>query len=78
MIKVLKFYSPTCAPCKVLEENLKEKGLESINVFENIELGAKYGIRKLPMLVFLRGEEEIHRVGGVISAQEFDNILNSL
>jgi thioredoxin 1 len=78
MIKVLKFYSPTCAPCKVLKENLKEKGVESINVFENIELGAKYGIRKIPMLVFLRGEEEIHRVGGVISAQEFDNILNSL
>ena len=78
MIKVLKFYSPKCTPCEALTKNLIDKGLESVNIFENIELGAKYGIRKVPMLVFLRGEEEIHRVGGVISAQEFDNILNSL
>ena len=37
MAKLLKFYSPLCGPCKVMDKNLKDSGVEyvNINIFED-------------------------------------------
>ena len=36
-MRVLKFFSPHCGPCRVMEQNLKEANIEyeSINVEED-------------------------------------------
>jgi glutaredoxin len=54
-MKIYKFYSPTCGPCKVLEKNLQESGIEyeSIDITkeENEELVTRYNITTVPMLI---------------------------
>ena len=70
MAKILKFYSPLCGPCKVLEQNLKDSGIEyvSINIFEdecidnlgNTEhLVEHYGVKALPTLIKIDDSGEV-------------------
>lgn len=62
MAKILKFYSPLCGPCRVLEQNLKDSGIEyvNINIFEDEcidnlgsadQLVEHYEIKSIPALV---------------------------
>lgn len=78
MIKVKKFYGDFCAPCKVLTKNLAGKDLEEVNIEENIELASEYRVRQIPTLLFFKDEELVHRKVGVITGEEYDEILNSL
>lgn len=74
-MKVLKFFSPTCGPCKVLDRNLQEAGIqyESIDITDdaNEELLTKYNITSIPTLL---GVDEkgnaVLRNKGVISTQD--------
>lgn len=57
--KILKFYSDSCMPCKLLTNVLKEEGIahEAINIAEdaNMDLVSKYGIRSVPVLIKVDG-----------------------
>lgn len=62
MKKLLKFYTPSCGPCKVLGVKLDtllpqhpQIELEAINAADplNAERVAKYGIRAVPALVLV-------------------------
>lgn len=72
-MKILKFSSPTCPPCKALNLLIKAMGtpvheLVDINITDvaNIQLRNKYLIRGVPTLVLLNDEdEEIRRVVGL-------------
>ena len=74
-MKVYKFYSPSCGPCKVLENNLQASGIEyeSIDVTkeENEELVSKYNIMSIPTLIGA-GEngESILRHKGIMSTDD--------
>ena len=82
MAKILKFYSPLCGPCKVLEKNLKDSGIEyvNINIFEDgciDELGSidqlveHYGIRSIPALVKINDVGEvIDKKVGILSVEQ--------
>lgn len=54
-VKILKFYSPSCMPCKLLTNVLKEEQIEheSIDITDDINsvLVAKYNIRTVPVLI---------------------------
>jgi thioredoxin 1 len=76
MIEVLKFSSATCAPCKVLSNTLE--GVEGITEVIDREVFAKYGIRRVPTLIFLKDGVEVQRVGGSIPLVEYERILNEL
>ena len=72
-MKVIKFYSPLCGPCKVMDANLKQAGVcyESVNIFEDEELSDKYNIRAIPTLVKVTDEgDEIERHGGVLTVDQ--------
>jgi thioredoxin 1 len=76
-IEVLKFSASWCNPCKVLANNLSNvDGITNIDVEENIELGAKYGVRKIPLIVFLKDGKEVGRSQGVITEEEYGKLLN--
>jgi len=76
-IEVLKFSATWCGPCKVLAKNLEGvEGIKNIDVNENMELSAQYGVRNIPLLVFLSQGKEIGRMSGVITKKKYEEILN--
>jgi thioredoxin 1 len=73
MKKLLDFYADWCMPCKALSptiETLRVEyegsgiAIEKVNIDDNAELTTKYSIRSVPTLVFVDGEEEVHRMTG--------------
>ena len=56
-MKLIKIYSKTCGPCKVLEKNLVESGVEydSVDVTseEGDDLIEAYGVRAVPTLLLV-------------------------
>ena len=68
-MKILKFYTPTCMPCKVVGKLLEKVDVEveNIDATENIAEVDKYNICSTPTLIFLNenGEEYARTVGPV-------------
>lgn len=80
-IKVLKFYTETCIPCKTLTKILSRiKGLdvESINALEDTKQVDEYNIFATPTLVFLKDGEEVKRTHGMKSEAEIRTILEEI
>lgn len=78
-MKILKFYSETCGPCKVLESKLKNYPHENINIEEesNDELVEKYNIKSVPTTIILdTNNEEIKRFPGIFDTSFLDKLLN--
>ena len=80
-MKILKFSSPTCPPCKALNKLIGAMGapiyeMEDINVTDvkNIEIRNKYLIKGVPTLVLLNDEGvEVNRAVGL--SQDTKNML---
>ena len=75
-MKLIKFNLPNCQPCKVLAEQMKTEGIESteVNLLEDTEeLGFKYSIRNVPVVVALgeKGQE----VGRARNIEQLKEIL---
>ena len=66
--KILKFSATWCGPCKSLSMTLHGEDLgvplEEVDIDQSADLSAKYGIRSVPTLVYVRGETEVSRLGG--------------
>lgn len=84
---VLKFYSPTCGPCKALQRaidgyykgNSDYEKIQNIDVTkeENLELVNKYKISSLPTLLMIDKEgKEIKRVNGVLNEDKLIEFCN--
>lgn len=73
-MKLIKFSLPHCVPCKVLAEQMKKEGIKSteVNLLEDTEeLGFKYGIRNVPVVVVLDDNNvEIGRVRNIEQLKE--------
>ncbi len=60
---VVDFWAEWCGPCKMIAPALEEISAElggkvkiaKVNVDENPELAAQYGVRSIPMLVMFKG-----------------------
>lgn len=54
-MKILKFYSNTCPPCRILEKNLQEVGIDhesvDIGTDEGLSTAMQYGVRSTPTLL---------------------------
>lgn len=75
---VLKFSAAWCGPCKILSETLKNvDGIETIDIDKDEETTAKYSIKSVPTLVFTRYGEEVGRVSGNISLNQYYNLLET-
>lgn len=79
-VKILKFYTDTCMPCKVLTKILdKIEGveIEPINANEDVVKVNEYNICATPTLVFLRDGEEFERTHGMVSESKIKEIIAS-
>lgn len=70
-MKILKFYSDTCPPCKVLREQLSKRDITylditDVNIKTSTELKTKYGVRGVPTIIEISDSgEEKRRFGGI-------------
>lgn len=80
MMEILKFYTDTCMPCKVIGkmlDKLEEVKVISINAVadENIELVSEYNIFSTPTLVFIKEGKEVGRIIGMTTESKIKAIL---
>jgi thioredoxin 1 len=62
---VVDFWAEWCGPCKMIGPSLEEIADEmagsvkivKVNIDENPELGAQYGVRSIPTLLMFKGGE---------------------
>lgn len=80
MMEILKFYTDTCMPCKVVGKILDK--LEGVKVTpinavadENIELVSEYNIFSTPTLVFIKEGKEVGRITGMTTESKIKAIL---
>lgn len=81
MTKILKFFSPACAPCRALNNRLHLLGVRTVDV--NIEeesssvLLSTYRVTKVPTLVKLEEGKETRYMIGFSSNSELESFLAS-
>lgn len=82
-MKVLKFYASWCAPCKGLAmvvNGIKDQvdiPFEDVNIEENVELAAKYGIRSVPTMVIVNEDgTEVKRQSGLLNEEQLLSFID--
>lgn len=77
--KIIKIGAPWCAPCKFLETQLHEINeveVESLDVDEDETIAEKYGIRNVPVLIFIdENGNEVDRKVGVMTSTAIREII---
>lgn len=83
MKTILKFYSPTCGPCKALGENLKQL-TDEVNIVEvdtmdpkNVDMILKYNVRSVPTIIILdENEETVANLRGIVTIDRIKEALS--
>jgi thioredoxin 1 len=83
---LVDFWAEWCGPCKmlgpILDEIAREKGasvkITKVNVDEQPELSAEYGISSIPALYYFKGGLLAHKSVGVTPKSQIAQKLDSL
>ena len=81
-MKLLKFYSKTCGPCRLMSkviESLNSESLEvvSIDIAEDPAIAESYNVRSVPTLVFLdNAGNEFHRETKPVPKEKLEQIIS--
>lgn len=81
---LIKFSANWCAPCKAIAPTVKavvnvydDVELLEVDVDEEKDLSANYGVRAIPTLVLVKNGQESGRLVGACSAEEIRKLLSS-
>lgn len=85
-LMLVDFGAEWCAPCRMvapmLEELVSESGgavtLAKVNVDDNPGLAARYGIRSIPTILFVKGGKVLDQVIGAVPKSQLQKKLDSL
>ena len=82
MKKILKFYSETCSPCKVMSKKLaelKDVEIQEIDIADksNDELLEEYQVRAVPtMVVLAEDNSQIATFVGITPIEKIKDVLD--
>ena len=77
-MRILKFYTPTCMPCRALGKLLDKVSVpvEEINAVEDLKKVDEYNVCTTPTLIFLNEEDkEVARTVGMVTFSDLQEII---
>ncbi len=85
-VLMVDFWAEWCAPCRAIAPTLEELVREShggvtlakVNVDEQPGLAARYGIRSIPTILFVKGGKVVDQVIGAVPKIQLKKKLDSI
>lgn len=85
-ISLVDFWAPWCGPCRMLAPVIDELAEEfagranicKVNTDEEEALGAEFGIRSIPTILFMKNGEIVDQIIGATTKAVLADKLNSL
>ncbi len=82
---LVDFWAPWCGPCQMVSPLIEELAKEvegkvkvgKLNVDENPQVAAKYGIMSIPTVIFFKEGKEVVRQIGLESKENYLKIISS-
>jgi len=77
---IIDFWAEWCGPCKKLapiyeelSEEIEDINFGKVDMEENQNLGTQLGVRALPTLVIMKGDEEVARTTGAMPKEKLES-----
>ena len=75
---IVDFYAVWCPPCKILANNLEDfdlvkphnEEIYKVNIDDQLVLAKKYGVSKLPTMVYFKNGKPVKNYVGILSVDE--------
>ena len=78
----MDFYAEWCGPCKTFKPifesvstQFEDAEFQKINIDEDSDTSAKYGIRSIPTIILEKDGEIIYRKSGMLSEEDLKSII---
>lgn len=83
---MIDFWAEWCGPCRMVGPIVEEMASEydgkavvgKVNVDENPEISARYGIRNIPTILFLKGGEMVDKSVGAVPKNVLTEKIDAL
>ena len=85
-VLMVDFWAEWCAPCRAIAPTLDELARESagkvslakVNVDEHPALAARYGVRSIPTILFMKGGAVVDQVIGAVPKAQLKKKLDAI